>query len=193
MSKANKRGQEVMGMSFGTIFSIILIIFIVAVAFIAIRHFVGLSKCTNVGLFYDDLREEVTDAWSSSSGKYEDEFESKIPKSGLFGTGITHICFGKLSDTPSDTKSNELHQKLIEDYLFDPTDEYNVFAYPPNKGCDSGLSAIVLKCGNSQCVNTKQPGADVPQFFCQPVEDDGSIKVKMVKQPQDSQISLRST
>jgi len=176
-------------MSFSMIFAIILIIFIIAVAFFAIKHFVGLSKCTNVGLFYDDLREKVRDAWSSSSGRYEADFTAKIPKKGLFGTGIEYICFGKLIDTPSDATSTDIKEKLINEYLFDPSSEYNVFAYPPDKGCDSGLGAIVLKCGSADCVNTKD-STGASQFFCKPVADDGSITVNLRKKSQDYQITL---
>jgi hypothetical protein len=185
--KINKRGQDVFGMSFGTIFSIFIIIFIVAVAFFAIRHFVGLSKCTNVGLFYDELREEVRDAWISSSGRYEADKSFNVPKKGLFGTGIEYICFGKLSDNPVDTSpggDEEKRDKLIVDYRFDPNGNYNVFAYPPDKGCDSGLSAIILKCGNADCITTQNT------FFCKPVLDDGTVTIRMTKQSQDYQITI---
>ena len=179
-----KKAQGAFGMSFSTIFSIIIIIFIVAVAFFAIRHFVGLSKCTNIGLFYDDLREEVRDAWSSSSGRYESDFEGKLPKSGLFGTGITHVCFGKLSGA-ADSSDSDKKNSLLTDYAFDESDPYNVFMYPPNKDCASGLSAITLRCGSAECVNTGT------QFFCVPVQDDGTVKVRMSKQSNEHQITLR--
>lgn len=185
----NKRGQDVFGMSFGTIFSIILIIFIIAVAFFAIDHFVGLSKCTNVGLFYDDLREEVRDAWSSSSGRYEADFTAKIPKKGLFGSGIEYICFGTLALTPSDSISAGIRDNLLDDYMFDPNSEYNVITFPPDKGCDTGLSAITLKCGSADCVTT-QNSAGALQFFCKPVADDGTVTVRMTKQSQDYRITL---
>jgi len=182
--KIKKKGQELFGMSFSTIFSIIIIIFIVAVAFIAIRHFVNLSKCSSVGLFYDDLREKVRDAWSSSSGRYESYFEGKLPNKGMFGTKITHICFGKLSDTPRDNADREKLDNLITDYTFDRTDSYNVFVYPPDEGCDSGLGAITLKCGSAECVTTEN------KFFCVPVEDN-KVKVRMTKQSDQYQITLQ--
>jgi hypothetical protein len=187
MTNLNKKGQDVFGMSFSTIFSIILIVFIVAVAFFAINHFIGLSKCTNVGLFYDDLREEVRDAWSSSSGRYESEFTAKIPQKGLFGTGITHICFGKLSYAPVNPSPGEdgyIKDQLLNKYSLDPNGDHNVFAYPPDAGCDEGLSAIVLKCINADCVTTND------QFFCQPVADDGTVTVKLYKAPEDYKITL---
>jgi hypothetical protein len=180
-----KRGQGVFGMSFGTIFSIIIIIFIVIAAFIAIRHFAGLSKCSNIGLYYEDLREEVRDAWTSTSGKYQDEFTAKIPKKGLFGAGIEYVCFGTLSATPHDTLSDEKQQDLRENWGNNPSGPDNVFLYPPDNGCDAGLRSIVLKCGNSDCVTTNG------KFFCKEVQDDGAVSVWMVKQPSDYKITLR--
>lgn len=185
----NKKAQEIFGMSFGTIFSIIIIVFIISVAFFAIRHFVGLSKCTNIGLFYDDLREEVKDAWTSTSGRYRDEFTLKLPKSGIFGTGIQYVCFGKLSGaTGSGTISEQNKNSLIDDFDYDPAGNYNVFMYPPNVGCDQSLSAIYLKCGSSDCVNTKI--SDVDQFFCKPIEDDGTVKIWLNKESTDYQVSI---
>jgi hypothetical protein len=191
MKTTNKKAQEIFGISFNVLFSIFLIIFIIAVAFFVIKHFVGLSKCTNVGLFYDDLREEVRDAWSSSSGRYEADYPAKIPKKGLFGTGIEYICFGTLASQFSDDVSRDIQKKLIEEYLFDESGDYNVFAYPPDKGCDTGMGAIVLKCGSASCVSTKLGGTGASQFFCQPVSDDGTVTVKMTKQSDQYQITLQ--
>lgn len=185
----NKRGQSVFGMSFSMIFSIIIIIFILLVAFLAIRHFVGLSKCTNVGLYYDDLREEVRGAWTSTSGRYSQEFTAKVPKKGMFGAGVEYVCFGNLSGTASGSGPDDdgfRKDSLINEYLYDPTGDYNVFMYPPDNACESNLGAIVLKCGSADCVKTDE-------FFCKQIEDDGTVSVYMEKQPKDYQITLKRT
>lgn len=184
----NKKGQGVFGMSFSTIFSIIIIVFIVLVAFLAIRHFVGLSKCTNVGLYYDDLREEVRDAWTSTSGRYQDDFTAKIPTKGMFASGIKYVCFGRLSGQPTDDDATRIQQDLELEYYYDPTEDYNVFMYPPDSSCDSRLGAIVLECGSSDCVTTKVDGTE--QFFCNPIADDGTVSVHLYKQPTDYKITL---
>jgi len=72
--KRGKKAQEVFGMSFGVIFSIILIVFILVVAGIAINHFLGLKKCTQLGLFIEDFANEGGDidkAWNSQ--RFTDE------------------------------------------------------------------------------------------------------------------------
>lgn len=185
LKRENKKGQGVFGMSYSTIFSIFIIIFIVAVAFFAIRHFIGLSVCSNIGLFYDDLREEIRDAWASSSGRYEDVFTSNIPKKGLLGSGITHVCFGRLDNTP-DSDSQDIYDSLVADPRYDPgTDTFNVFTYPQDKGCGSELGAIEVKCGTANCMATDG------NFFCEEVDDDGTISVEMFKRSTDYQITLR--
>ena len=60
----NKRGQ--IDISFGMIFSIILIIAVVGVAFYVINNFIELKKCTEIGLFYDDLKKYIDEAWQST-------------------------------------------------------------------------------------------------------------------------------
>ncbi|MFH1802147.1 MAG: hypothetical protein ABH864_01710 [archaeon] len=184
MNSINKKGQGVFGMSFSTIFSIIIIIFILLVAFLVIRHFADLSKCTNVGLYYDDLREEVRDAWTSTSGRYLDEFTAKVPKKGMFGAGVEYVCFGNLTDTPTDADSTDMQESLEREYLYDPTEGYNVFMYPPDNACESNLGAIVLKCGSADCATTDG------RFFCQPIADDGTVSVYMYKQPTEYKITL---
>src|SRR3989338_3299780 len=52
-----KRGQ--LQLSFGMIFSIILIIVTVAVAFYIITRFLDTGECLKIQLFYDDLEKEV--------------------------------------------------------------------------------------------------------------------------------------
>jgi len=41
-----KRSQQILGLSFGMIFSIFLIIFFIMIAFIVIKQFLGVQDCT---------------------------------------------------------------------------------------------------------------------------------------------------
>ena len=59
----DKKGQ--IDISFGMIFSIIIIIATVAIGFYVITYFLNLSSCTKVGLFWNSLNEEVDKAWNS--------------------------------------------------------------------------------------------------------------------------------
>ena len=63
--KSKGKKAEVFGMSFGMIFSIILIAFFIVIAFIGIRYILNWQKQTQIGLFLRDLQEEVNDAWNS--------------------------------------------------------------------------------------------------------------------------------
>ena len=65
-----KRGQQTMGMPFGMIFSIFLIIVFFVAAFIGVKYFFGVSDVTKIGLFYEDLQDAVTEAWQGSSSNF---------------------------------------------------------------------------------------------------------------------------
>lgn len=169
-----KRGQTILGMSFGTIFSIILIIFIISVAVYGINYFLGLNKCAQVGLFYDEFEGEIEKAWVS--GSYNGEFEREMPKSGFFGTGVEWVCFGKITD--SAVGDDEDRRKKFE-FDYDASADMNVFMDPPEKACDGDLFSYHLECGKSECMDTGG------QFFCVEVVDN-KIKVNIEKGNTDS-------
>ncbi len=51
-----------MGMPFGMIFAIFLIVVFVVIAFMAVDHFLDLGQSASVGMFYEDLQGAVDDA-----------------------------------------------------------------------------------------------------------------------------------
>jgi eight-cysteine-cluster-containing protein len=85
--KRGKRGQ--LQISFGMIFSIILIIAFVAVAIYAIIMFLNLKKCSDLGSFKDDLQGEIDRAYSSD--------ESNFVFNSSLSSGI-RVCFIDLSE-----------------------------------------------------------------------------------------------
>ena len=87
--KFEKRGQQAVGMSFGMIFAIFLIIVFVVVAFISIKHFLSLGQTATVGAFYEDLQNGVDDAWNGQSSS--SEFTIRLPDA------IRQVCFANLS------------------------------------------------------------------------------------------------
>src|SRR3989344_1301917 len=95
IKRGNKKAQEILGLSYGTIFGIIIIIAMVTVAFYAIAHFLSLNKCQQVGTFYQDFQDEINTAWRS--GFYQGNFEGSIPSSGLLRAGITKVCIGNVN------------------------------------------------------------------------------------------------
>lgn len=165
----NKRGQEVMGMSFGVILSIIIIIAIIGVATYAIVHFVGLKKCTDTGFFYRDLQDEVNRAWTAGTGRYRNTISVPAP------SGITHFCFGDLgiSSTVFAVQRAEL-QNLVQFGL-----EGNAFLYPPNEACDGELFSYNLE--HAEAGNN---------FFCIQKDNDGKITAAIMKEPSDRVVTI---
>ena len=81
----NKRGQ--MHLSFGMIFSIILIIAFVAFATYGILKLLAFQQDAKYHQFIDDLSSDIDKVWKSSQGSQE--FTYSIPSS------ISGICFVK--------------------------------------------------------------------------------------------------
>ena len=74
-----------MKLSFGMIFSIILIIIFVAFAIYTINIFFGISDNANSGKLFNDLQRDVDKVWKSSETL--EEFEYSLPR------GIDSVCF----------------------------------------------------------------------------------------------------
>lgn len=133
-----KRGQ--IQLSFSVIFSIIIIIALLAVSFYIISAFLDTSECEKIGLFYNDLSENVEKAYKSSF--YRDTFVGKVP------SGISSICFGNVSLESDADEYNAFRNKRNS----------NVFLYPPNKACDGELSNYnVGRLNNMEffCISTE--------------------------------------
>ena len=155
-----KRGQ--IDISFGMIFSIIIIILLIATAFYAIRYFVNLERCRSIGSFYNDLQEEVKKAYESPL--YSGTFSGKLPN------GIDYVCYGNLSS------SNGYKEQY--DFLrrYKNTGK-NLFLYPVNKACDNSLASYQLLHAYDS------------SFFCIPVSD-GKIGIKLNKDSEDIFVHL---
>ncbi|MAG07700.1 hypothetical protein CMI46_02695 [Candidatus Pacearchaeota archaeon] len=84
VKRLNKQGQ--FQLSFGMIFSVILIISFLVVAFIVIKSFLGIRCDVEQGLFIDDLQDRLDVIWRG--GGAEEFFDGKIN-----GCEITYVCF----------------------------------------------------------------------------------------------------
>ncbi len=155
----SKRGQ--FSISFSMIFSIIIIIAIVGVAFYVISGFLSTSKCAEVGLFYDDLKNYIEKAWQSTI--HQDTFSSALP------SGIESVCFGNIAQASQEY--NEIKKAFINS-------NGNVFLYPPQKACDSSLSAIKLE------------HVQINNFFCKNVENN-KIEIKTSKDKFDALVTIK--
>ncbi len=128
-----KKGEGAVSLSYGLIFSIIIIVAILAVSFYAIKSFVNLSRCGEVGIFYDGLQDEINRAWTS--GAYEDGFDGTLP------AGIEKVCFGELSSTPIAAYSGYYEEIQDLEYVSDA----NIFLFPPDKACEGDLFSNKLE------------------------------------------------
>ncbi|MBS3089391.1 hypothetical protein J4461_00745 [Candidatus Pacearchaeota archaeon] len=159
-----KRGQ--LQLSFGMIFSIILIIVTVAVAFYIITRFLDTGECLKIQLFYDDLEKEVDNVWRSPLAE-------KIFRSGLSGK-VESVCFGSPQLLSISNYSNE--QRVLQRYSeFD----YNVFMYPTLRACDSNLGFHKLE------------HASIPKSFCVKTKE-GEVSLRLIKErSSDNLVTLK--
>lgn len=166
--RKSKKAQEAVGMSFSTIFSIILMIFFVVAAFIAIRFFYNMTNCSKLSSFILDFKSEIKKAWYGSSNKYT--FSANVP------SGIKYVCF---ADASKDLKGKD-KDKLDEDYLDEGIDG-NMFIYPKGKNCDFPVAKIDY-LNMAELIKTENP-------YCIPVTN-GKISIKIEKGLNDNLIKI---
>jgi hypothetical protein len=145
-----KKGGQVQ-ISFGMIFSIIIIIATLATAFYAIRFFLGIQNCAQAGSFVESLKNRVDLAWKSEIS--QDVYTLKPSK------GIEEVCFGNLTQSDSVRYPEEYKQ-----LRFYSKNGENVFLYPPRNSCGTSLSAFNMKhfrVDNFFCVKIKQGTATI--------------------------------
>ena len=125
-----KRGQ--LSINFGMLFSIILIAVIIAVGFYVIRYFLELRDCGAIGTFYENLQDEVDDAWQREETALD--FKIELP------SGISHVCVADFSRSldNSDAKEREIFNELKKTLI----PGKNVFIEPREKSCGLGAREI---------------------------------------------------
>ncbi|MEM4271607.1 MAG: hypothetical protein QXD13_00745 [Candidatus Pacearchaeota archaeon] len=144
-----KKGE--LQLSFGMIFSTIIVIAILGVGFYVITNFISLSRCTNIGLYYNSLKEEVNKAWEA------DSVQKLLTKDNLpkIPSGIEKICIGNL--TQSYSGFVEVREELAR---FSGGGRNNFFFYPPEKACEMAANRLEhIKTDRFFCVNVKNGGA----------------------------------
>lgn len=124
----NRRADGVMGMPFTIIFSIIIIIAVLATAFYVIKIVYESQRCSQAGMFLKELKNSVEQA-------YEDTYANKT-FSQYLPSGITRVCVADLS-TEGDTKEEK---EMILDLRRYSDEDSNVFLYPPKKVCSEANS-----------------------------------------------------
>lgn len=165
----SKRSQGVLGLSFGVIFSIILIIFFILVAFIAIRAFLGTQKCAQIGIFIDDFQEEINKAWNSQKSSFE--FKGRLP------SNLEYICFLDLEK--SITATGVLGDIGRELGVYGGINA-NLFLYPTKNSCD-------MPHHNIKHLDLEKTTSKNPHCI---VVDSGRIDIQIEKGFQDALVAV---
>ena len=169
--RKNKKGQGgIFGMGFGMIFSIILIVFFVIVAFIAIKSFLGTQECAQIGIFKEYFQNEVTKTWPQTG---DFELKSRLP------IKIKYVCFADLSKpiTATGTAGNIGRELgVYEGYVA------NMFLYPTEPACDMVYHEIEHLDIDKIISLKKNP-------YCIAV-DDGDINIQIKKEFSDRLVSI---
>lgn len=128
---SSKRGQ--MKLSFGMIFSIILIIIFVSFAFFAVKKFLEIGNTAQVAKFADTIQNDIDKAWKGSQSMQTKEYY--LPKE------IEYLCFIDYSRYPTGKRGRyaEFYDELIKVFQ-----EYEtMFFYPI--GSSQGLESKQIK------------------------------------------------
>lgn len=151
-----RKAQQLMGMPFGMMFAIFLIIVFIVIAFIAVNYFLDFGRCAGVGQFWDNFEDKVDEAYFSQESQFM--FDIKLP------SGINKICFANLSASIT----NQLDYEYLDNYIYE---DANVFLLPFTKACDMEYRQIdrlniqeITKNKNPYCVDIEQ-GLKVSKGF----------------------------
>jgi hypothetical protein len=149
--RGEKSKKAQMKISFGMIFSIILIIAFIAFAFYAIIIFIGIGNEADVGVFVNSLQEDVNRLWKSSHAsqvftyelpsevkkvcfvKHEYKNVAFIPResSSFVDVNITHFNLTKTLDIPNSEKERNIEYDpeppISEGLCFENDGKINIF------------------------------------------------------------------
>ena len=120
-----------MKLSFGMIFSIILIIIFLAIAFIAIQTLLSFKDQAMIGKFFDALDSDVIKASNSQAF-------SGVPKTYFLPTSIEYLCFMDFTKNKNEVQATN---GFYDDFKFISSED-NVFLYPTDAGGDLGSKNI---------------------------------------------------
>lgn len=127
-----KRGS--IEISFGMIFSIIIIIALIGVAVYAITNFLGFSRSAEAGLFYEKFQSSVDDIWSSSITNRVISFS--LP------SNINFVCFGSIADNGYSGRYVSIFSNLRQASSGFQQQNSNVFLYPAERAKEFAFKKI---------------------------------------------------
>ena len=160
--------KGVIDINFGMIFSIILIIAFIFVAFYAIKIFLDFRKCSELGLFKESLQEKINSAFSNDESSFV--FSSSLPSS-------LNVCFVNFN---SNARGED--RDLYEEFSV-YTKKSNMFFSPTNKACDGLRDFKIEHINITKITESKNP-------YCIKNKK-GKVEIKIEKGFYDSLVHLR--
>jgi len=162
----SKRSQ--MKLSFGMIFSIILIIIFLAFAFFAIRKFLGIQDNVKVAQFVDKIQDDVDKIWRGTQGSQEVEY--------FLPSKIQAVCFVDY-DSGKRGINEDLYDKLKQVFF-----EYeNMIFYPVGSG--EGQDAASIEHIDIETITEEM------NPFCLDVEE-GKVKMRVQMESGESLVTI---
>lgn len=151
---------QIFGMPFSVIFSIFLIVVFLVVAFFAIKYFLNIRRCSEIGLFIDDFQNKVKEIWDTPSYTPVDTaFTRSLP------SAIEYVCFANLQEQADGTsKEREIYAELRKNADYTA----NLYFYPQKKAC--------VRATNIEYVDMES----LSNPYCIEVVD-GKMKIKLEK------------
>ena len=163
-----KRGS--MEISFGMIFSVIIIIAIIGVAVYAITTFLQVGEAAELSLFHQSLEKSVDDIWSSASSSRL--FIFSLPKT------IESVCFGSLTTSSSIDYDRELKELKMYSSGFEQQTT-NTFLYPAQKAGEFAFKKV-----------DKIDLSELARFDCFESRN-GQVKIRLSKAEFDSLVKVQ--
>ena len=165
----NRRGA--IELSFGMIFSVIIMIAIIGVAVYAITAFLQIGKTSQLSLFHQEFQDTVDDVWSSSITNKVVSFA--IPNS------VELVCFGSLAGSSYNPRyENEFTELKRYSSGFEQQNT-NRFLYPPQKAGELAYKKVD-KIDLAELTNG---------FDCFEVRD-GKVRIRLEKTEFDSSVRI---
>ena len=156
-----------MKLSFGMIFSIILIIVFLGFGFFAIKTFLGLQSSAGVGKFINDLQSDIDKVWKSSQASQEEEYS--LPSK------IEYVCFVDFFSSKRGEKEN-IYEELKDTFYEDE----NMVFYP--------IGSSDFDSTEMDHIDIEETTKDENPFCIKNV--DGKIRVRLQKDFGDALVTI---
>jgi hypothetical protein len=129
----SKSRKAQMTISFGMIFSIILIIIFISFAFFAIKKFLTLGDTAQIAKFANSLKTDIDKAWKGTQSSQEKEYS--LPSK------IKFVCFADYANYPGG--GNGIYESYYSELKQLHQEFENIFFYPI--GSSEGLNSKEIK------------------------------------------------